>query len=1293
MHHRQRSLLLVIASLILCVFATHGFAAPAPAPVPAPVTAEAPPPAECTFRFALESGTTVLAAKQADQKDPLLQVGFRRMPGNQLAFSTTSSGKPMATVAIQQRTWTLRNSVNGAGAYGWRYDRTRNMWDDRDRAEIGSDYSILAPFNSKTFVVRMVITTTTRQLWIDDRLIAEDRSPVGGGAVTFTCTKPDAQLSVREQKSFGRFAPLRMDDYESDGRALPESDVKPVGPDNVPIRALASGARDLDLGKSLWRYRLTHGTGPEAPYVNALSAWPTPLQVDPATAAFRVPYREYQTAWLVVYLDEKAGSVPRGSVAFFRDHAGFVAQTDFEITPDAIDKKLVTPLGKNSQGKTQYLVRVPLDDQGLYGMKDLSDQFIDFQITKPMHLVRSYPDPIYYSRHPGGEPSSVRVTSITLEESPFSFTVKPAQFGHVFEQPGAIAYKIDVANLGPDTARAKVKLETVSYDESEKTAATGESAPLEPGKSAEVPLTLNLKTLGWHSLKATVTAGNVTKKVELSLVLLPPNRRTYGDADNETRFGAWCLLGHYMPLSLKQLENEPIMKMLRSLGIRRLAFHGSFINAEQARSLNFLPVGPHTNNSVYHRLNVNDEEAMKKMVVDEVAEMQTHTKSWPAVKYYYGGEWGFDHTYSHTTNPLYTGQGPYVFSAESQARLDRQIKIFKAVGEALREKTPQGKLVLQWGSPLHEVAFMDAGFPKNLVDEFGMDAPMFELLPETPVSVGSINYLWVVRAEAKRLGWPRLPISWCEGPFMPAFEGAMSERTQEENHVRYWLLGLAYGIEAFEAAMVPFDTANYYGAEHYGAGVFRRIPYTCPKPAVAALATATAMVCGMDVVGPVDTGTTNNYCLALKQAKTGAMTYALWRVAGTADAALAVTGDPVVTNAMGNAKKAEIKDGKITLKISQSPVWLTGAANLKVVSISAPKYEEKPASITHALAAFSSDRWTFKNDAELSYEKNHFGLTRVTDTNLSVTFKDKDDDKSGVAHVTLAKEPAGDRPLAIRYGQLVLKHPAAIPGKASALGLWVHGNAGWGRIAYEVRDAKGELWTSIGTPNDWNCDDPYGWSRVCFDGWRYLRFPLPGNRPYDAARELESTWWKSEKGDGIVDLPLSLTRIFVEATNETLVLGELRPIENRTYKLAGLVAEYADQGQTKQDVIAKHQYREVPAWTGPQENPLAKLAETGVGDAPTIKGFEEPGHWNDGRQMVLRVDAKPDVKYCLYLSRYPDGRGAEKIGAAYTDKSNVTGLRPGITMYLFMTATGADGKESKPSAGYKLVTEDKFAEK
>ena len=153
-------------------------------------------------------------------------------------------------------------------------------------------------------------------------------------------------------------------------------------------------------------------------------------------------------------------------------------------------------------------------------------------------------------------------------------------------------------------------------------------------------------------------------------------------------------------------------------------------------------------------------------------------------------------------------------------------------------------------------------------------------------------------------------------------------------------------------------------------------------------------------------------------------------------------------------------------------------------------------------------------------------------------------------HHALPKVEPGDRPLANRYAALKLKKPAVIPGKAAALGLWVKGNSSWGRVVFQLRDARGELWTSNGSKDDWNCDDTHGWSYVNFDGWRYVRFPLPGTATWDRSRELETTWWGSRGGNGVVDLPLTLEKIFVEARNEVPWLGEMKTVKNRSYKLS-----------------------------------------------------------------------------------------------------------------------------------------------
>ena len=369
----------------------------------------------------------------------------------------------------------------------------------------------------------------------------------------------------------------------------------------------------------------------------------------------------------------------------------------------------------------------------------------------------------------------------------------------------------------------------------------------------------------------------------LSLVLLPPNTRTYGNATNENRFGLWSLAGHYT--AIKEIldktgvhadpGNERVMAAYRKLGL--LDFGAAHTIGRNFAKWN-LGQGP-------------DPESQRKAIEAEVANITGIAQRQSAPLYFYGGEWGIGSDVAeHGPWPLYTGQGDRPLNETVRKAAEIQVKIFTAVGKAIRQRCPQAKLCLQWGAPAVSLAHLRAGMPKDLVDGFGMDAPMFELLPEISNALGSINALWMLRAEARRLGWPRLPVLWCEGPFFPTTPGRCTERDQMDYQIRYLLLGLAYGVDQFVSGIVPQDAGNYYGAEHYGAGIFHRFPLDTPKPAVAAVATMTSMLCGADPVGGIDTGCLTTYCLEFQRAKDKAKIYALWRVRGSVDARIHVRG-------------------------------------------------------------------------------------------------------------------------------------------------------------------------------------------------------------------------------------------------------------------------------------------------------------------------------------------------------------------------------------------------------------------
>ena len=79
-----------------------------------------------------------------------------------------------------------------------------------------------------------------------------------------------------------------------------------------------------------------------------------------------------------------------------------------------------------------------------------------------------------------------------------------------------------------------------------------------------------------------------------------------------------------------------------------------------------------------------------------------------------------------------------------------------------------------------------------------------------------------------------------------------------------------------------------------------------------------------------------------------------------------------------------------------------------------------------------------------------------------------------------------------------------------------------------------------------------------FDGWRYVEFPLPGNSPGDDFRENHSDWWwgHSAGREGVVALPLRLTKIIFEMRTHQIYVDEVLPCESLTVEVDDLMALY-----------------------------------------------------------------------------------------------------------------------------------------
>jgi len=170
------------------------------------------------------------------------------------------------------------------------------------------------------------------------------------------------------------------------------------------------------------------------------------------------------------------------------------------------------------------------------------------------------------------------------------------------------------------------------------------------------------------------------------------------------------------------------------------------------------------------------------------------------------------------------------------------------------------------------------------------------------------------------------------------------------------------------------------------------------------------------------------------------------------------------------------------------------------------------------------------------------------------------------------------------YGALRHRRGLPLPGTPTSIGLWVNGNSSFGRVIFDLEDADGQRWLSIGASGsatlrrelldqipsehaaykararlaDWNTDDVFGGSRFDFDGWRFVSFPLPGNYPGEGYGWPANSQWMHD-GNGRVRYPLILRRLIFELPRKTLHLTEFSAVPRRSVFVSHLVVQEGDQ--------------------------------------------------------------------------------------------------------------------------------------
>lgn len=1218
-------------------------------------------------------------------------------------------GKPLFDPAEKPAQQDWDRPVSFYGDYLLRaYPNISPGWPEDFRARVEHDMAALPDHNAKWLDVRIELKKGNVRLWLDDRLAIQKSDPAISDEGSVQVSLSDgAQLAgcrmTKLQETSDRFLPVRLGGY-ANGRSL--MDGASTAPASLPpadapalVQGIpfvfpgvnSEGNDHLDIGKSLYRQANDEGYSESLGVIWGGSAWR-----DPARIQIRLPNGQFDRLYVVAASDDKPDALPVLTAMFFRPDAGFAEDFEGKIplataqSASAISLPVVLSDGRRAN---LWLVEIPLDPGRLSSLADLD--IVEVELTKKVYPYRSYPDPIRRGWHQGGLPSAAHVYALTLGKAPVGFDWQPTQFGHVWTAPAAPGYTATLSNHTATTQQGKLVVATRSYDGSEESRQE-QSVSLVANATGKLAFSLPVKLSGYHDITATLQIAGKTWTEKRSFVRLAPDARAPRWTEGKgAMFGFWSYCGgHYTP------KADHIIHLMTAAGARAAESPCGFDNADVQRHWARAQAGPWE--VAPQPWAAKDPYDPKEYAAYKKTVIETYTKWFAAIPepfrpdhVYFFAEPSISNRLSAGNWPEYWQGEPFQLTAEEKERLRMYFVTAKCAAEAIREKWPHLKILIPYGDPLSLVALLRAGFPKNLIDGCGLDICGFERLPEQQLHQVSIHRLYELRAEFAKAGVPNPRLQTCEGIFVPTEPTCGSWREQMDIYNRWTLLCMAYGVSRFYSGWFAFDCGSYYGAEQYGGcGIQRRIPYCDPKPAYAAFATMTDKLDQANFDGWLKTGSLSTYCLRFNGPK--GLVYALWTIRGRRPVTLtlAADADVSVTDAMNNTKVLKSENKKVALVSDPSVIYVTSAGTISGVRVGEPDNSDaKPAADARLIADLGDGSWHYTSQCDLTYENNNFDTFRYPG-HFSASLAD--DPKLGTVLASKLDKQGQVHELMPWYNTLTPKRPIALRGAPANIGLWTKGASDWGRVVYCLRDSSGQRWTSVGTKDQWNCDDVRSASSFNFDGWRYLRFELPGHAGYDSFRKHGTTWWGSTGGDGVVHLPLVLENIIVEQRSHILYVNDVQPVASDAVSFGKLYVEYASPADATEEAVRLSRLRmPLPQGAAELPNPIAEMAREGVGAPVAIAKFEPPLDRDDGTTVHVQFQETPAAKtYSIWCSAHADGRGAVNMtpGGAKSG-ALVAGLRPAIKLYFWVTYNDAAGKTSKPSPAAEIVLVDKFKEK
>ena len=1060
----------------------------------------------------------------------------------------------------------------------------------------------------------------------------------------------------------------------------------------------------IDVGASVFRNRFGRSYEGE---VRANNHTQAPTAFDPGRIRLIVPARAYTRAWVLAGAETNSTRAPILTLRVYKPNTDWAIDTAVTVpamTAAAGGAGMQPVQMRTKNGKTANLWLIPIELDTAKLAAEYRTPTLSIELTKEIKPCLAYPDPMNYAYQPAGLPSSVQVYGLTFEEAPVKMLAMNAVKGGVYVAPETPAWKVALTNQTSRELPVSIKIDMI--DPYGKSVPVEQKLTLKPFESQTPAFQLKPAVNGLHTVRTTVTAGDWSQAGEGTFLTVPPIARKATALNSP--WGVWTWDGGHGTHG----DHEDNARILHALGaINQFNLSGSGGRGEPAKNLTDLRakygLGP-----THYRLVPRGVPAWAaKLPVDPAAlakyaeECGTKTKAlkdqYPDFQYVNAfAEDSISLRLTHGIPAYAFGQPWFEYDEKERNRIQSMLAVASAAAGGVKKHAPGVKFILgHCAAPFALPLFREPNWNPDLFDGIGLDLPQFERMPERQPRATEPSLLYFLHKEMKERGLTNKELVHLESYFPSSHELALGLQGQADSIVRTAVLSLSMGTTKFMHSWTLQDCSDSWGSQHYGGpGLISREPVAEPKPSAEAFATMTHVLDLAKYDGYLNTGSRSAFCLRFKDADR--LVYPVWTIRGTRPLAITPETDGVKLvriDMHGNEFPLALENGTATVTLTPTVQWIVArGGGIRSAQAGVPTYTEAPGDVRTVLDTFEKADWAYDPEPYQRYAENSWDLVREPAKMTQQRVMDAER-KSTVWRVAMAERPAG-KPCVNFYGIFSPPKPIVITGKAKAIGFYGKASSQWGRIIFELKDARGEVWLNCGVKNAWNADDIHSWSFFNHDGWRYMEFPLPANAPGDHFREVSMYSWGGSD-DGIVDLPLSLNRIIVEFRTDMVYVNDMLPVEDLSVAIDDLTVVYDTKTEMTNTPVqlqnaARNAWRpKIAASVLP--NPIKALAATGV-DAPAeIDKVFPPEVMASGDQVYVKVKPVAGAKkYTVYVSAYEDGTGA-MAAAARVDANDpsllfITKLQPAIPMYFFATYTDKDGKESKPSAARKTILKDEF---